>query len=256
MFSIPIAILLQAAPVEPVTETVAVPQTEQLATEVEAEIAGSQVGETLPQSEQEEGSGDLVVAKGHKIFITIEGQVGSKMSKAKDFFPIKLAQAVEIDGVEVLPAGIAGEGQVVHAQKSGFGASAGELILAARYLEHGGRRIPLRSFKFIEEGDDLPFKGKDNSGVAIAATAVLLPLGFLIGGGNTTVEPGTLATAKFRADEAFAIVPSTNAEEGVPVEEHTDSEMSLEEAAGEVASENFSPNPADVGIENNSNDLR
>ncbi|MDN3644922.1 hypothetical protein QWY75_01735 [Pontixanthobacter aestiaquae] len=204
MFSILIAMLGQAAPVGSATEPIAISEDEQLPSDGLAAVDSPTDSEVLLQS-QGVKSNELVAAKGHKIFITIEAQMGSKISQAKEFFPIKLAQAVEIDGVEVLPAGIVGEGQVVHAKKSGFGASAGELILAARYLEHEGRRIPLRSFRFIEEGDELPFKGKDNSGVAIAATAVLLPLGLLIGGGNTTIEPGTLATAKFRADETFFI---------------------------------------------------
>jgi len=145
----------------------------------------------------------ITVPKGHKILISIEGQVGSKISQRKDFFPIKLAQSVVIDGVEVLPAGLMGEGQVVHADKAGFAGSAGELILAARYLMQGARKIPLRSFKWIEEGDEFPFRGTDNSGAAIATNSVLGPLGMLIGGGNTTIEPGTVATAKFRADEEF-----------------------------------------------------
>ncbi len=147
----------------------------------------------------------ITVPKGHLILISVEGQVGSKISTAKEFFPIKLAQPVIVDGVEVLPAGITGEGQVVHAKKGGFAGSAGELILAARYLMHGDRRINLRSFKWIEEGDELPFKGKDNTDLVIATNAVLGPLGFLIGGGNTTIEPGTLATAKLRAEELFEI---------------------------------------------------
>lgn len=145
----------------------------------------------------------VTVPAGHQILISVEGQVGSKISGARDFFPIRLAQPVVIDGVEVLPAGIEGEGQVVHAAKGGFAGAAGELILAARYLMHGDRRIELRSFKFIEEGDEVSFRGTDNTDITIATVATIGPLGFLISGGNTTIEPGTVATAKFRNDEAF-----------------------------------------------------
>lgn len=147
----------------------------------------------------------VTVPAKHRILISIDAQVGSKISTAKDFFPIQLAQAVVIDGVEVLPAGITGEGQVVHAQKAGFGGSAGELLLAARYLMHGDRRIELRSFKFLEEGDELTFKGTDNSNAVIATATALGPLGLLIGGGNTVIEPGTAATAKFRHEEIFEV---------------------------------------------------
>jgi hypothetical protein len=145
----------------------------------------------------------LILPKGHTILIAIDREVGSKVSATGYVFPIRLAEPVVVDGVELLPAGITGEGQVIHAKKGGMAGSAGELLLAARYLDHGGRRIELRSFKFIEAGDESLTRGKDNVGLATATNAVIGPLGFLIGGGNTIIAPGTVATAKTRNDEAF-----------------------------------------------------
>lgn len=154
---------------------------------------------TPPQTRQ------IAIPAKHSIIISIDGQVGSKISQAKDWFPIKLVSPVVIDGIELLPAGLTGEGQVIHADKAGFGGSAGELILAARYLEIDGRRIQLRSFKFIEEGDEILHRGKDNSDLTLATLAAIGLPGFLIGGGNTTIEPGTLAQAKLRNEEIFEI---------------------------------------------------
>jgi hypothetical protein len=48
-------------------------------------------------------------------------------------------------GSVVAPAGTPGVGEVVHAAHASFGGKAGELILAVRYLELNGTRIPLRS---------------------------------------------------------------------------------------------------------------
>ena len=158
------------------------------------------------------GTIQVTVPAKHQILISIEGQVGSRISEPRDFFPIKLVQPVVIDGVEVLPAGITGEGQVVHAEKAGFAGSAGELLLAARYLMHGTRRIELRSFKFIQEGDEILHRGTDNIGEAFAAATVLGPLGLFIGGGNTTIEPGTAATAKFRNEEVFEVIGTGDAD--------------------------------------------
>ena len=120
-----------------------------------------------------------------------------------------------------MPAGITGEGQVVHAKKAGMAGSAGELVLAARYLDYAGRRIELRSFRFIEEGDELLSRGQNTVDLASATNAAIGPLGFFIGGGNTTIAPGTLASAKTRNDEAFdrpAAVPDNDGsnEEGMP----------------------------------------
>jgi hypothetical protein len=194
----------------------------------------AQSADPLPESEQiaaslepsTEASTDpapaLLLPKGYQIVIAVEKEVGSKISGTGEAFPIRLAQAVVIDGVEVLPAGITGEGQVVHAKKAGMAGSAGELVLAARYLDFAGRRIDLRSFKFIEEGDAILSRGQNNIDLASATNAIIGPLGFLIGGGNTTIAPGTLATAKTRNDEAFdrpAAAPDEHIrsnEEGMP----------------------------------------
>ena len=86
----------------------------------------------------------------------------------------------------------------MHAAKAGFGGGAGELILAARFLDHGGRRIDLRSFRFGQTGHD-------NTAEAIAVNAVIGPLGLLVSGGNVTVEPGTVANAKIATDTEFEI---------------------------------------------------
>ena len=149
------------------------------------------------------GRAPLILPKAHPIVIAIDKEMGSKISQTGEVFPIRLARPVVIDGVEVLPAGIVGEGQVVHAKKAGLAGAAGELILAARYLDHGGRRIELRSFRFLEASDIELAKGQDNIGAVNAATALASPLAIFIGGGNTNVPSGTIASAKIRNDEVF-----------------------------------------------------
>lgn len=146
----------------------------------------------------------LVLPKGTPIVIAIDKELGSKISQTGETFPIRLAEAVAVDGVEVLPAGITGQGQVVHAKKAGLAGAAGELVLAARWLDLDGRRIELRSFRFFEAGEVTLSKGQDNTGVSNVTTALAGPIGFLIGGGNTIVPPGTVASAKIRNDESFA----------------------------------------------------
>ncbi|MEO0418936.1 MAG: hypothetical protein AAF249_08725 [Pseudomonadota bacterium] len=195
--------VMQAAPaVEPLAQPEAAPETVKAEPSAPPSAAGTlDTGWIAPEA-QPPAPPPITLPKGHKILISVEGQVGSKISQRKDFFPIKLAEAIVVDGVEVLPAGIKGEGQVVHAAKGGFAGSAGELILAVRYLMHGDRKIPLRSFKWLEEGDEFYHRGQDASGEVLAAAAIV-PVFIFARGGNTTIEPGTLATAKFRAEEIF-----------------------------------------------------
>lgn len=166
--------------------------------------------EAAPEAAPDAAS-EFLLPKATPVVIAVDKDVGSKISMAGEMFPIRLAQPVEHDGVRLLPAGIAGEGQVVHAKKAGMAGSAGELILAARYLDYNGRRMELRSFRFIEEGDEVLSRGKNNVGLASATNAAIGPLGFFISGGNTTIAPGTLASAKTKNDETFAMPAKTAA---------------------------------------------
>lgn len=182
----------------------------------ESPVAETALAETVSEAAPEAAPvPELLLAKGTQIVIAVDKEVGSKISTAGEMFPIRLVQPVTLDGVTLLPAGIPGEGQVVHAKKAGMAGAAGELILAARYLDFAGRRIELRSFKFIEEGDEILSRGQNNADLAAATNTVIGPLGFFIGGGNTTIAPGTLATAKIKNDETFAVTAETPADPGM-----------------------------------------
>jgi len=134
--------------------------------------------------------------------------LGSKISKTGDTFPIRLAEPILIDGREVIAAGTPGMGEVVHAKKSGGSGAAGELVLAARYLEVAGQRLHLRSLHVSPNGQS---KINTVNTINTASAAVAPPLsliGFFITGGQATVPQGTIADAK--TAEAFTLTaPAT-----------------------------------------------
>lgn len=132
--------------------------------------------------------------------------LGSKLSKSGEMFPIRLAEPIFIDGREVVAAGATGMGEVVHAKKSGGMGAAGELVLAARYLDIGGQRLRLRSMSQSPSG-------RSNIGtvntINVASAASPLPIGligFFIKGGQVTIEQGSIADAKTAS--AFTLVPA------------------------------------------------
>jgi len=138
--------------------------------------------------------------------IELVDTVNSKANSSGDRFAFRLARPLELDGRVVVPAGTPGVGEVVHAARARAGGKAGELILAARYLDFGGRHIPLRSFRYG------PAQGKDNSGavnvgsmVAAATIPGVALLGFLVAGGEVNVPAGTRANAKVAAE---TVVPA------------------------------------------------
>ncbi len=135
--------------------------------------------------------------------IAIDAPLGSKLSKTGELFSFHLAKPIILDGVEVIPAGTTGQGEVIHAKKGGGGGAPGELVLAARYLQVGDRQLRLRSLK-------LEAIGLDNMGTVVGLNAVAagtIPLagmiGLFINGGEKNLAKGTILPAK--TAEAFAI---------------------------------------------------
>ena len=121
--------------------------------------------------------------------------INSKTSKIDEMFPIRLTKPILVDGQPVVPAGTTGEGQVVHAAKSGFGGKPGELIVTVRYLDYQGVRIPLRRFRMGGLGI-----GEDRGGEAFGVSMVVPLAGFFMSGGEKTIPTGTHANAIVSAD--------------------------------------------------------
>jgi hypothetical protein len=124
-----------------------------------------------------------------------------------DRFAFRLTAPLTIDGHVVAAVGTPGVGEVVHAAHAGFGGKAGELILAARYLDLNGTHVPLRS---LQVG---PRQGQDNSGtvntmsLAAAAVPALSLIGFMISGGEVHVPAGTHANAMIATEIVLSPVP-------------------------------------------------
>lgn len=158
-----------------------------------------------------EGVQTVTVPALSPVTVEILANLSSKTSKSGERFPIRLAEPILVDGREIVPAGVMGEGEVVHAKKSGGMGAAGELVLAARHVEHGGQRIALRSLKLTPLG-----RSAVNTVNAINVGSVASPLpvgliGFFISGGQAVVTNGTLATAKIAADTPIPVPVSAQA---------------------------------------------
>jgi hypothetical protein len=142
------------------------------------------------------------------IVVEILADEGSAISKSGDTFPLRLAEPILVDGVEVVPAGTPGTGEVIHAKRSGGSGAGGELILAADYLLVDGRRLPLRSLDLSGAGRD-KIATVDAINVASAATVPGVALiGFLIKGKQMTVAKGARASAKTAANFVVSSAPS------------------------------------------------
>lgn len=78
------------------------------------------------------------------VAIEVMTSLSSQTSHRGDMFPIRLIEPVEVDGKQVLAEGALGVGEVIEAKPARGGGAPGILTLGLRYLEVGGRQIPLR----------------------------------------------------------------------------------------------------------------
>jgi hypothetical protein len=125
--------------------------------------------------------------------------ITSKTSQSGDFFKLKIALPVQRDGIEIIPAGTPVVGQVVHAQAARGGGKAGELIVAARYIELPQGQIKLRS-GFGAAGQD-----KTNE---VAVAAVLIGVfSMMIKGKDLVLPAGHALSARLSADSAIQTTP-------------------------------------------------
>lgn len=136
-----------------------------------------------------DSAGPITIPALTRIEIELLAELGTNLNKSGDSFPFRLAEPVVIDGKEAIPAGTGGMGEVVHAKKSGAAGAAGELVLAARYLDVDGRRLKLRSLRSVPQGKNL-------TGAAGAASIGMGVFAFLIKGGQSVLPWGTRAEAK------------------------------------------------------------
>jgi hypothetical protein len=124
----------------------------------------------------------------------------SRTSASGDVVKIRLAEPLTVDGKVVVPAGTAGAAEVIQASKARMMGKAGELTLAARYLEIQGVKIPLKRFQFGRSS------GRSNTTETMIATALIGLPGLLISGGNIDVAAGARAKAVV-ARETFVTPP-------------------------------------------------
>ncbi len=143
------------------------------------------------------------------IEIEIVDTVNSKTNTTRDSFAFRLAEPLVVDGRTMVPAGTPGVGEVVHAARARAGGKAGELILAARYLDLNGTRITLRSMRFGREPGPSTIAARSTPApwsrwrpipVAVDASAIM------ISGGEVNVPAGTRATAQTSAEIVLAPV--------------------------------------------------
>lgn len=139
---------------------------------------------------------------GTPVQLQVLDTVNSRTATRGDRVRIRLSAPLAVGDAVVLPAGLDGEAEVIHAERSRGGGKPGELLLAARFLAlPGGERVTLKAMT-------LGGSGKDNGAGAMGVAIVAGPFGMLVRGGELEIAPGTPAQAKLATELAVPAAPS------------------------------------------------
>jgi hypothetical protein len=122
-------------------------------------------------------------------------EVSSKTSRPGDRFDLQLREPLMYGKVVLVPAGTRVHGEVTHATGNRWGGIAGELVLAARYVELPQGRLRLRA--------SIAASGKNRTGSAAATVFLFGVAGVFVQGDNRTMPARTPLTARLAEPVTF-----------------------------------------------------
>lgn len=93
-----------------------------------------------------------VLPTGTNLVIRVDEAIDSYTIRRGARFRIRLVEPVKAGQATLLPAGLTGEGEVVHSEPAGDRGRPGELHLAARFLNYGDRKIALKGWRISAKG--------------------------------------------------------------------------------------------------------
>lgn len=121
------------------------------------------------------------IPAGKTLTIRLADQVGSKVSQPGQTFGGTLADAVEVEGHPLIPAGAKVEGEVVDAKAMGRFAGGALLSLKLNSIQVHGQQVPIETSTFTQT---LKGKGKRTGILAGGGAGLGALVGGLTGGGK------------------------------------------------------------------------
>lgn len=137
----------------------------------------------------------IAVEQDTLIRLMVLNEVSTRRARAGDRFVLRVDEAVQVDGMTIIPVGAKAWGEVLDAEPSGMAGKGGSLSVRLLYVEVGGEHVPI-SGKTANEGED------GTTQLALSALA-LGPLALLGRGNNAKLKAGHIFNAYFTRDLLF-----------------------------------------------------
>jgi hypothetical protein len=122
---------------------------------------------------------EMTVPAGTALELTLDTPVASNTSKAEDAVRAKVAKAVVVDGMTVIPAGALATGTVIEAKESGRVAGRASVTIRFNRVTVANTPYTIQTARIVREAEAT--KGEDAKKVGIGAGAGAL-IGAIAGG--------------------------------------------------------------------------
>jgi hypothetical protein len=161
--------------------------------------ASAQLAVTLTQAPAAPADPCCKLAALTPVELEIVTPASTKTSRMGEEIRIRVVEPVSAGDKVLIPSGTEGFAEVIQVSRGGFGGKAGELVIGAPYLNLAGQRINLKRFRYGSAS------GKDRTGQAVIATAVVGLVGMFVSGGNIDIASGTRANAVLTTDTLIPV---------------------------------------------------
>ena len=184
IFTTIVAALVLQAGVQPVDVTVEGESETQAVVGVEQQASATA---TASSERAEPATPPLVIPRDTPVRLMVLNEVSTKDHAAGHRFPLRVNEAVVVDGRELIPVGATAWGELTDAEKSGNVGKRGKLEAKLSHIDLDGREIPL-------EGGTSS-NGASGKGETILGVLAMGPLGLFAKGNNAKIKAGEMMTA-------------------------------------------------------------
>lgn len=162
--------------------------------------APASLAQTAPAAEATASSAQpptatITIPAGTVIEVELTEALSSETSRQEQRFGLRLVTPIIVEGVEVVPAGALGGGEVIDAHPSAFGGRQGRLIISGRYIELNGQQARIRGMQMTAAGED-----RANTALAVSMIPYAGVAGIFVQGGKVEIPAGARGTARLAAD--------------------------------------------------------
>jgi hypothetical protein len=142
----------------------------------------------------------LVLPKGTMIRLMVTKEVNSRDNHPGDRFVLRVDEAVQIQGVTVIPIGAKGWGEIIASDTSGGIGKSGKINAHLLYVEAAGQHVDLDGQR--------QSSGSGGTGNVVAGVIAFGPFGLFMKGSTASLKAGEILNGYTLSDTAFDLPPT------------------------------------------------